>query len=130
MDSPVFSAGSGRSCSSDAWDIDQPYSLGSPFDARNQGPCHLLQSDKPKAPSPVPRLWQQGEDGIKGEEQVGPGMAGTKYIPGAQDSCSDPTGADVRLAGLTRGNIRSHNGSGLSDADVDKMPDPRVQRGG
>jgi len=57
-------------------------------------------------------------------------MAGTEYVPRAQNGGVDSTGTNARLASLARGNIGPHHGSRMGHADVDKVPDSCRERGG
>ena len=57
-------------------------------------------------------------------------MSGAKNIPGLQDGGVQSAGDELVFALGAHGDVGLHHRRGMSNADVDEMPHPRLDRGG
>jgi hypothetical protein len=78
----------------------------------------------------VARRGEEAEKTVHREQQIGPPMARSQHVRGAENGRGDAAVPHELLARSARLDVRAHHGRRLSDADVYEMADGGAGGGG
>ena len=102
-------------------DFHDAYTGWSRIYAVGKGSDHLRKFHQAEAERGWASGWKLACEPVSGDEKVRPIMARTENVPGAKDRGVQSTAADHLLALRSHFDVRLHGGSGMGDADIDKV---------